>query len=129
MKKIHKIVLVEIVEDEEPVLNVLSSRFEKEGFEVIRASDGEEGLKAALEHQPDLILLDLLMPRMDGISMLKKLREDDWGKNVPVIVLTNLNDADKVASATEGGAFDFLVKADWKLEDLVKKVRQKLNIK
>lgn len=129
MKKVHKIVLVEIIEDEEPVLSVLSSRFEKEGFDVIRAVDGEEGLKAALKHKPDLILLDLLMPRMDGLSMLKKLREDAWGKHVPVIVLTNLNDAEKVASAAEGGAFDFLVKADWKLEDVVKKVKQKLNIK
>lgn len=128
-KEAKKILLIEIVEDEEPILKILSEKFSREGFETVEAEDGEDGLKKALEHKPDLILLDLLMPRMDGITMLNKLREDAWGKEVPVVVLTNLNDKEKIAAATENKAFDYLIKADWKLDDIVRKVKQRLGLK
>ena len=80
-----KILMVEVVEDDEPLLSVLSERFREEGYNVINAITGEEGLKLALKNKPDLILLDIVMPKMDGIAMLKKLRKDPWGKNANVI--------------------------------------------
>lgn len=95
----------------------------------MKAVNGKKGLELALSKKPDIILLDIVMPVMDGISMLKALRRDDRGKDVPVIILTNLSDAQSAADTLENKAFDFLVKSDWKLEDVVKKVKEKLNIK
>lgn len=121
-----KILLVEIVEDEESLLNVLSEKFNSEGFRVLKAKNGEEGLKMALADHPDLILLDLLMPVMNGITMLKQLRLDPWGKNAKVIILTNLSDRAKVAEAGELESHEYLIKSDWKLDDVVAKVRERL---
>ncbi len=117
-----------IVEDEWPLLKVLTEEFEREKFTVIQARDGVEGLESALQNNPDLILLDIIMPKMDGIMMLKKLREDKRGKNVPVIILTNLNDSETAGEALKNRAYDYLVKADWRIEDLVKKVSERLNL-
>lgn len=111
-----------IVEDEQSVLRILSEKLTEEGFEVIRAKNGKEGLIAAKKHHPDLILLDVIMPVMDGMTMLKKLREDEWGKTAKITILTNLSDG-TVAEAVEQNVNDYLVKSDWKLEDVVKKVK------
>lgn len=125
MKEIKKIL---IVEDELPLLRVLTDRFSAEGFVVFQASNGAEGYKAALESHPDIILLDLLMPLVDGNTMLAKIRKDPEGKNIPVMVLTNVNDAKTVSQAMSNGAHDYLVKSDWNIEDLVKKVKERLSI-
>ncbi|MBL7141863.1 response regulator [Patescibacteria group bacterium] len=117
-----------IVEDEAPLRQAISDKFKRGGFTTLEAKDGSEGLDAALKEHPDLIILDLIMPKTDGLSMLKELRGDDWGKEVPVIILTNLSDAENVAKAMEKGVYDFLVKSDWKLEDLIKRVKDKLGI-
>ena len=86
-------------------------------------------LDLALAQHPDIILLDLMMPIMDGLTMLEKLREDqDYGKTAAVILLTNINDPEKVAMATEAGSYDFLVKSDWNIEDVVKKIKGRLGI-
>ncbi|TSC84976.1 MAG: hypothetical protein G01um101413_360 [Parcubacteria group bacterium Gr01-1014_13] len=115
-----------IVEDEVDLLGVLSQKFSIEKFEIIQAPNGEVGLEQALRHHPDLILLDIVMPVMDGMTMLRKLREDSWGKNAQVILLTNLSDGKKVAEAMEHGVYEYLVKADWNINDVVEKVRSKL---
>ena len=115
-----------IVEDENNLLKVLKEKFVSEGYEVLGAGDGATGLQHALTEKPDLILLDIVMPIMDGMTMLKKLRADDWGKDVPIILLTNLNSADKVADALEKKVYDYLVKADWTLSDVVKKVKERI---
>ena len=115
-----------IVEDELDLLGVLSQKFVTEKFEVLTAPNGQVGLEEALRNYPDIILLDVLMPVMDGMTMLAKLRQDDWGKDVPVILLTNLSDEKKVAEALKQGVYDYLVKADWNISDVVKKVRSKL---
>ncbi len=117
-----------IVEDEASMLRLLSDRFISEGFIVLEAKNGEEGLKSALENHPNLVLIDIIMPVLDGIAMLKKLRQDSWGKNVPAIMLTNLSDSAKIAEVLESGAYDYLVKSDCKLEDIVKRVKEKLGI-
>lgn len=90
-----------VIEDDLPVQKVLSEKLTAEGLEISVASDGEKGLKMALTDHPDMILLDLVMPNMDGMTMLKKMREDDWGKGAKVIILTNLSDAYKVEEASE----------------------------
>jgi DNA-binding response OmpR family regulator len=116
-----------VVEDEASLRNVLSDKLTSEGFLVDCAVDGAEGLRLAREKHPDLILLDLIMPIMDGLTMLEELRKDDtYGKNALVILLTNVNDRDKVAKATEVGTYDYLVKSDWDLNDVVKMVRTRL---
>jgi len=115
-----------IVEDEQTLVKALTSKLENEGFEAEGAINGEEGMKLAKSKKPDLILLDVIMPRMDGMTMLKKLKEDEETKNIPVIMLTNLSDDKRVAESIESGAHDYLIKADWKIEDVVVKVKKKL---
>lgn len=121
-----KIILV--VEDELSLFNALQNKLTLAGFTVLEAKNGEEGLAVALREHPALILLDIIMPVMDGMTMLYELRKDPWGRDAKVILLTNLSDAERVAESLRLGVYDYLVKSDWKLEDLVKKVREKLGI-
>lgn len=126
-ERLNKKVL--IVEDETPLRNAVSDILSFEGFDVFQAKNGQEGLDLALKEHPDIILLDLMMPIMDGLTMLEKLREDqEYGKNAAVILLTNINDPEKVAMATEAGSYDFLVKSDWNIEDVVVKIKTRLGI-
>lgn len=117
-----------VVEDEALLLQALMDKFETEGFQVFGAPDGQAGLDAAFKEHPDLILLDIVMPRMDGLTMLKYLRQNDWGKTAQVIVLTNLSDWQKINEAVQHRAFDYLVKTDWKIEDVVKRAKEKLGM-
>jgi DNA-binding response OmpR family regulator len=117
-----------VIEDEDSLSEVLFNKLTFEGFDVLVAKDGFEGLRLASENHPDLIILDIIMPEMDGVSMLQKLRNDDWGKEVPVIMLTNLSDTDKISEVMTLGVDDFLVKANWEITDLVKKIKEKLKI-
>lgn len=117
-----------IVEDEKPLVSALNAKLSHEGFSILEATDGEAGLSMALEKHPDLILLDIVMPKMDGLTMLNELRKDDWGKNVPVIVLTNLSIDESVGANMRNNVFDYLIKTDWKIEDVVKKVKEKLDL-
>lgn len=117
-----------VVEDEVALLEALTEKLRKENFEVLQARNGQEGLQQALANHPDLILLDILMPVMDGMTALTKLRADDWGKTVPIIILTNLSDEQRVSDSLEAGVFDYLVKSGWTLEDLTKKIKDRLGI-
>lgn len=123
-----KIIL--IVEDEKTLRAALHLKLSKSGFDVIEASNGEEALSFSLDKHPDLILLDLIMPRMDGITMLRLLRNDDWGKNVPVIILTNIIlDENKRKDVLELEPTYYFVKVDIKIEELVNKIKEKLGVK
>lgn len=115
-----------VIEDEPAVLEILTERLCGEGMIVIPAKDGEQGFLFALRERPDLILLDIILPKLDGISFLKKLRKDPWGKTVEVIILTNLNDNNKVSDAITNGVHTFLIKSDWRLEDLMTVIKNKL---
>jgi DNA-binding response OmpR family regulator len=117
-----------IVEDEQSLLNLLRDEFTHAGFEVFKASNGQEGYDVALEKHPDVILIDILMPIMDGITMFKKLSEHKEFLTVPGIILTNLNDSKTISAALESGAYDYLVKSDQEPKDLVKKVKEKLGL-
>lgn len=115
-----------IVEDEPSLIKALEEKLHQAGFETISAKNGEEGLSLAMSDKPDCILLDIIMPRMDGMTMLKELRKNDWGKNALVIMLTNLSDGEYAHSAAESGAYDFLVKTDWKIGDVIDKIKEKI---
>lgn len=131
MDKIDKKIVVLIVEDEKILSNTLEDRLISEGFSVIKAFDGEEGLTVALKNHPDLILLDLLMPKVDGLTMFKKLRTDTWGEYVPVIILTNSDSSSKVAEAMAIGhteTFEYILKTSLSLEGVVAKIKKRLNI-
>jgi len=119
-----------VVEDEEVIQRALSEAFAGQEFTIITANDGEEGLLASLKEHPDLILLDILMPKMDGIIMLQKLRLDEWGKTVPVIILTNVNPNSSSAldSILQTKPAFYLVKSDMKLEGIIDKVKEVLKI-
>lgn len=119
-----------IVEDEEPILRLLADQFKKNGLEVLEAKEGETGLKLIGEHKPDLIILDLFMPKMDGVSMLKNLREaekKEGVKEVPVIVITNFLTRGSYEEVMTYHPLDFIVKTDLKIENLIKTVRTQLS--
>ncbi len=117
-----------IVEDELSLLDLLKDEFTAAGFEVLKARDGEEGYQTALQTHPDLVLADILMPKIDGITMFKNLRKNEALKKVPGIILTNLNDTKTIQDALESGAYDFLVKSDWEPKNVVKRVKEKLGM-
>ena len=115
-----------VVEDDNALRHALAVKLEKRGYSVSQAEDGEAGVTLATANHPDLVLLDLIMPKLDGFGFLERLRHEPWGKTLPVIILTNSNDVSKVQEAVMHKAFDFLVKADWTLEQIVEKVREKI---
>ena len=118
-----------IVEDEALLIKTLSERFAKDGYQILTAGDGELGLQMALKEEPDLILLDIVLPKMDGIAMLKKLREaNTWSKQVPVILLTNLNvDDQMIDTITRDKPAYYLVKTDWTMDQIAEKVKERLD--
>jgi DNA-binding response OmpR family regulator len=111
-----------IIDDEQAILNLLSATLTKQNQDIFVCDNGTDGLRLAINEKPDLILLDLIMPVLDGISMLKELRKDNWGKNALVIVLTNLFDKEKIAEAMEFGVEQYFIKKDWKMSDLTKQI-------
>ncbi|MFZ2072128.1 MAG: response regulator [Minisyncoccia bacterium] len=126
--------LILIVEDEKILSNLLKEKLEEEGFDVAVAYDGLEFLRLALERHPDLILLDILIPKVDGMTMLKKFREDPWGAHANVIILTNISDVSKMAEGVEIGldrntTYEYLVKSNWPISDVVSKIKERLKIK
>ena len=115
-----------IVEDEMTMAKTMSDALTNEGFTTYIATDGEIGLKMALEKHPDLILTDLNMPNMDGLSMIHGIRKDDWGKGVEIIILTNVSDVAALETAMSEGTFYYMVKSDVSLADIVAKVKSRL---
>ncbi|OGG47526.1 hypothetical protein A2671_02055 [Candidatus Kaiserbacteria bacterium RIFCSPHIGHO2_01_FULL_49_13] len=112
-----------VVEDEEILLTALKEELENGGYDVVGAVDGEDGLAKVKSFKPELVLLDLVMPKMDGMEMLRKLKEDSEIRDTPVVILTNLSDYERISEALSLGAMDYLVKANYKLEDLLEKVK------
>lgn len=117
-----------IVEDEEALQKAMTEFLTAENFTVAAASDGERGLALAKTEDPDLILLDIILPKMDGYAVLDGLKKDPVTQNIPVILLTNLESAEDIQKAFEKGATTYLVKSDYKLEDVVKKIKETLKI-
>lgn len=117
-----------IVEDDVFLLNMYASKFELEGFDVVLAEDGEKGWKSALKELPDVILLDIMMPKMNGFEVLERLKSDDKVSRIPVILLTNLGQKDDIDKAMNLGAVDYLIKAHFRPSEVVAKIKKLLNI-
>lgn len=112
------------IEDEPNLQKAVGEVLKQEGFEILTAFDGEKGLEKAKEEKPNLILLDLILPKKDGFEVLKELKTDKLLKDVPVIILTNLEGGGDVEKALNLGATTYLVKANYELEDVVKKIKE-----
>lgn len=118
-----------LIEDEEMLANMYEVKFKNEGFDLEKALDGADGLAKAKANVPDFILLDIIMPKMDGFSVLKSLKEDSVTKNVPVILLTNLGQEEDIEKGKELGAVGYLVKANITPSEVVAEVKKKLGKK
>ncbi len=111
------------IEDEFNLQTTLGEFLRKEGYEVVSALDGEAGLRMAKKEKPDLILLDLILPKKHGLDVLKELKDNEETKDIPVIIFTNLETANDVQKALELGANTYLVKANYSLDDIARKIR------
>ena len=112
------------IEDESALQITFGDMLSKQGYEMIKAMDGKTGLDLAKEKTPDLILLDLILPKMDGFGVLKGLKEDEETKDIPVIILTNLENTGDVQRALELGATNYLVKANYTLTEILEKIEK-----
>lgn len=115
--------VVLIVEDDEDILELYSTAFTQVGITVLKAKNGLEGVKLALEHHPDAILMDIMMPIMNGHDAIEKIRLDTWGRNAKVIYLTNMSDAENVFLAVEQGSEEYIIKANTPVKEVVNQTR------
>lgn len=123
MPKTEKKVML-IVEDDEILLRALYLLFHKGDYTIASATDGETALKMAQRLKPDVVLLDLLLPKMNGFDFLKFMKADTTIKNTPVIVLSNLGDKESIDKAKDLGALDYFIKSDTDLTTLDEKVKK-----
>jgi DNA-binding response OmpR family regulator len=114
------------IEDEAALQKTFGDILKSEGFEVISALDGETGLNLAKKENPDLVLLDLILPKIHGLDVLREIKQNENTKNIPVIVLTNIESIEKIDKALELGATTYLVKSDYSLEDVIAKIKKAL---
>jgi DNA-binding response OmpR family regulator len=115
-----------IIEDEQPIADAMQTGLNEAGYEAVTAYDGEEGLNKVKEVLPDLILLDLLLPKKDGLTVLHELREDEKTKDIPVLILSQLSDTNKISEGVSLGVVGYLVKVDFSLAEVVDKVKEVL---
>lgn len=115
-----------LVEDNKVLSDAIYQGLVDTGYDVSRAYDGEEGLNMITVEKPSLILLDILLPKMDGISLAKKLKSDPEFKDIPIIILTMLDQPEPIAEAINMGIKQYLVKSDYKIDDIVLMVEESL---
>lgn len=111
------------VEDESALQRALTKILGEEGYQVFSALDGEIGIQLARRERPDLVLLDLILPKKDGFEVLRELKQDSSTKQIPVVILSNLEENVDIERALELGATTYLVKTNYKLEEVVEKVK------
>jgi DNA-binding response OmpR family regulator len=114
------------IDDDALLLGSVVEALQSAGYNVIQATNGKEGLEMALKEHPDLVLTDNLMPVVNGVDMIAGLRKDEWGKTVPVIIMTNMYTADMLNQSLQAGATDYIMKSDMSLEKIVQLVRGRL---
>ncbi len=114
------------IEDEAVMQKAVSEFLGVHGYNVISALDGDLGINAAKSQKPDLILLDIILPKKDGFDVLKELKEDEATKSIPIIVLTNLSQMNDVSKMMEMGVTTYLVKSDQSLRDILAIVQKTL---
>lgn len=116
-----------LVEDDSFLLGMYATKFEMENFKVITAEDGEKAVRAALKELPDIILLDIILPKQNGFEVLRQLKADQSTAKVPVILLTNLSQKDEIEQGLKLGAEDYLIKAHFMPSEVVEKIKKVLN--
>lgn len=126
MTKKQKKLKVLIVEDDSFLLNIYSTKFEGEGYAVVVAEDGEKGIDVFLEQKPDIVLLDIMMPKMNGFDFLEKVKLKKELNNIPIILLTNLSQNKDIEQGLAMGANDYLIKAHFMPAEIVEKVEKLL---
>ena len=115
--------VVLIVEDDESILELYAAAFTQAGIKVLKAKNGLEGVKMALDNHPDAILMDIMMPILNGHEAVEKIRLDPWGRDAKVIFLTNMSDAENVFLAVEEGSEEYIIKANTPVKEVVNQVR------
>ena len=115
-----------IIEDEEVLLNLLKKKITQEGYQVIVARDGQEGLNKIKTEMPDLILLDIIMPKKGGFEVIEELNKDDNLKNIPVIVISNSGQPVELDRIKKLGVIDWLIKANFNPQEVIGKVKKYL---
>lgn len=123
----NKDIKVLIVEDDSFIVDMYTTKLELEGFHVVSAEDGLKGLEVAKREKPTIILLDILMPKMDGFAFLEEAKKDAEIKDIPVLLLTNLGQKEDVQKGYELGAVGYLIKAHFMPSEVVEKIKQILN--
>lgn len=113
-----------LIEDDTFLVDIYRTKFEMEGFKVSVAENGEQGLEDVKKKKPDIILLDILLPKLDGFAVLEKIKKDKEISKIPVILLTNLGQRDDVEKGLQLGASDYLIKAHFKPSETVDKVKE-----
>lgn len=119
--------VVLVIEDDPILLRMYTEKLTSEGLKVLTAQDGETGLEMALKNKVDVILLDIMLPRISGTDLLEKLRQDERGKTIPVVALTNLADPVEKERAIKLGVKKYLVKAMQNPKDVVDAIKQSMN--
>lgn len=117
---------IAIIEDDAAIHQMYRMKFETEGFDVQLAGDGRSGVDLIKKFRPDIVLLDLQMPEVDGVEALREIRKNDWGKNLPIIILTNLGEEESPPEIKELGVSGYIVKADLTPRQVVARVKEVL---
>ena len=115
-----------IIEDDTFIMDMYQTKFEMAGFETLKAKDGDKGVKAAKKEKPDIIILDIVMPQMDGFEVLKAIKKDSETKDIPVVLLTNLGQRENIEEGLKLGAADYIIKAHFTPDEVVGKVEKVL---
>lgn len=115
-----------IIEDDGAINSMYKAKFESNGFEVFSAENGADGLVLAQKEKPDLIMLDVILPQLDGFSVLEKLKKDTKTKKIPVVMLTNLGTDEDKEKGEKNGALDYLVKASLTPAQIGDKIKEYL---
>jgi CheY-like chemotaxis protein len=119
---------IAIIEDDPVISQMYRFKFEASNFEVQLANNGKRGIEMVKSFQPDLILLDLQMPEMNGADALEIIRKNEWGKNIPVIILTNMGEEESPKKLRALGIHSYIVKANLTPNQVLKRVQEALNI-
>ncbi|OGZ18997.1 MAG: hypothetical protein A2175_01570 [Candidatus Nealsonbacteria bacterium RBG_13_42_11] len=115
-----------LIEDEEIMLNLLQRKLTQEGYEIFVARNGEEGLEVMRKEMPDLVLLDIIMPKMGGFEVMEKMVSDNVLKKIPVIVISNSGQPVEIDKAQKLGAKDWLIKTEFDPREVVEKVKKQI---
>ncbi len=118
----HNKKIILLAEDDKFISKAYKDGLERAGFKVVIAFDGLETIKKAKQVKPDIILLDIIMPRLNGFNVLKRIKADDELKDIPVLITSNLGQESDIEKGKKLGAADYLIKADWSMREVIMKI-------